>query len=236
MFRITFSLHYSPFTSPLCHIILHSPPFAEQTQKFFNSLKHPCPCPKRMKMQNKVTQGWGKWRMIGGECDPIYRYFLFIFHYSLISRKRKWGIKVFLKVSQATTQRSLAQTTVQIRSCYNGYKCQIWMSYRFCLSSICSLLLSIRHALPTWNCFNHPIHSCQLTPTQGSHPHRSAITPHMLSPPAGPPPPPNKNFHPPWPTNWQMMLNKLMCSTKSPYQMSKITKRHSIHVYSFIFV
>ena len=47
---------------------------------------------ERRRMQN-VTRGRGEWRIMRGECDPIYRYFLFVSHYSLHSRQWKRGIK-----------------------------------------------------------------------------------------------------------------------------------------------
>ena len=74
------------------------------------------------------------------------------------------------------------------------------------------------------NYFTCTYHSCQLTPHLRVTPPTgsSAITPHMPSPTTGPP---KQKCSPPWPTNWQMMLNKLMCSTKSPYQMFKSTKK-----------
>ena len=50
---------------------------------------------ERRRMQNNVTRGRGEWRIMQGECDPIYRS-LFISHYSLHWRQWKRGITVNL--------------------------------------------------------------------------------------------------------------------------------------------
>ena len=46
---------------------------------------------------------------------------------------------------------------------------------------------------------------------------------------------PNKLFHPLWLQKWQIMLNKLICSTKSPYLMSKSAKMSIKYMYIFYF-
>ena len=60
-------------------------------------------------------------------------------------------------------------------------------------------------------------HSCQLTPTRGSHPLQSAITPTCHHPRRTP----KQKCSSPWPRNCQMMLNKLDFSTISPCRRSK---------------
>ena len=44
------------------------------------------------RMQNNVTRGWSEWRIMRGEYVPIYRYSLFVSHYSLHLRHWKRSI------------------------------------------------------------------------------------------------------------------------------------------------
>ena len=67
-------------------------------------------------------------------------------------------------------------------------------------------------------------------PLEGHTPTRVPSPPHAITP-AGP----QQKISPPCPTNCLMMLNKLMCRTKSPYQMSKSTKK-ALNTCIFFFI
>ena len=81
IFRVTFVWHYCPFPSLLCHIILHSYPFAGQTQMFKT-------------VQNidgeECTIMWhesGERTTMQDECDPKYCISISASHYSLHSHE-----------------------------------------------------------------------------------------------------------------------------------------------------
>ena len=76
LFSIRFTLvsHYSAFSS-----------VRRTDVNVLNSLKHSrLSCERRRKQNNAILEG-GDWRIMRGECDPKYRYSLFVSHYSLQS-------------------------------------------------------------------------------------------------------------------------------------------------------
>ena len=76
LFSISFTLvsHYSAFSS-----------VRRTDVNVLNSLKHSrLSCERRRKQNNAILE-WGDWRIMRGECDPKYRYSLFVSHYSLQS-------------------------------------------------------------------------------------------------------------------------------------------------------
>ena len=98
MFRVTFSLQYSPFASHSSHIIPH----------IFLRLRDRRECFKHISVgltnRGECRIMWlecaGEWRILLGECDPKHHYFLFVSnYYSLHSRQWKRGIMLNLCVS-----------------------------------------------------------------------------------------------------------------------------------------
>ena len=83
-------------------IILHSPhPLVTlfsiclcswDRRECFKQLKHSRLPHERRRKQNNAIWEWGEWRIQRGECDPIYRYSVFVSHYSLHSPQWKQGI------------------------------------------------------------------------------------------------------------------------------------------------